>query len=98
MKQDTFDNVWLALEKNEEDAINLTMRAHLMLAIEKQVLRWKLPQEASAKKLGLTRPRLSDLLRGKIDKFSLDALMVIAVRAGLKVELIIGAGKKRTAA
>lgn len=98
MKQEVFENVWLALEKNEEDAINLTMRSHLMLAIEKQVVKWKLSQEEAAKKLGVTRPRLSDLLRGKINKFSLDALMTIAVRAGLKVELSIAAGKKRKAA
>jgi predicted XRE-type DNA-binding protein len=98
MKQEVFENVWLALERNEEDAINLTMRSHLMIAIEKQVAKWKLSQEDAAKRLGVTRPRLSDLLRGKINKFSLDSLMMIAVRAGLKVELSIGAGKKRKAA
>jgi predicted XRE-type DNA-binding protein len=48
-----------------------------------------LPQEEAAKRLHLTRPRLSDLLRGKIDKFSLDALVNIATAAGyaLHIEL-----------
>lgn len=74
------------------------MRSHLMIAIEKQVAKWKLSQEDAAKQLGVTRPRLSDLLLGKINKFSLDALMMIAERAGLKVELSIATGKKRKAA
>ena len=98
MKQNVFENNWLALEEKQEDAINLTMRSHLMLAIEKQVGKWKLSLEDAAMRLGVARPRLSDLLRGKINKFSLDALMMIAVRVGLKVELSIGARKKRRVA
>jgi predicted XRE-type DNA-binding protein len=47
------------------------------------------PQTIAAKRLGITQPRLNDLLRGRVDKFSLDALVELAARAGLKVSLQI---------
>jgi predicted XRE-type DNA-binding protein len=89
MKRERFDNVWLAIEANEADAINMTMRSDLMTSIEKAVAAWKLPQGEAAKRLGITRPRLNDLLRGKIGKFSLDALATLATRAGLAVRLSV---------
>lgn len=46
-----------------------------------------MPQEQAAKRLGLTRPRLNDLLRGKLDKFSLDALVNVATTAGFKLHI-----------
>jgi predicted XRE-type DNA-binding protein len=48
---------------------------------------WGLPQEAAAARLGITRPRLNDLLRGKLGKFSLDALVNLATAAGLTLEI-----------
>ena len=89
IKIETFDNVWFALEKTEADAINMTMRSDLMMAIEDAVKSWKLSQHLAAKKLGITRPRLSDLMRGKINKFSLDALTAIAHNAGLTVKMSV---------
>lgn len=61
-------------------------RSALMIAIRKIVEGWKLTQTDAAKRLGVTEPRMNDLLRGRIDKFSLDALMIIATDAGLTVE------------
>ncbi len=84
-----FDNIWLALENGDADAINMTMRSDLMTSIEKAVAAWNLSQSEAAKRLGITRPRLNDLLRGKISKFSLDALTAIACRAGLTVKLSV---------
>jgi predicted XRE-type DNA-binding protein len=46
------------------------------------VSKWRLTQAGTAKRLGLTQPRLNDLLRGRINKFSLDALINIAMAAG----------------
>ena len=89
MKREKFDNVWLALEPNAADAINLAMRSALMTSVEEAVAAWKLPQGAAAKRLGITRPRLNDLLRGKISKFSLDALTMLATRAGLTVKMSV---------
>lgn len=53
-------------------------RSALMIAIRDAVDGWTLTQAEAAKRLGVTQPRMNDLLRGRIDKFSLDALMVRA--------------------
>ena len=89
MKREKFDNVWFAIEANEADAINMTMRSDLMTSIEKSVGNWKLSEGEAAKRLGITRPRLNDLMRGKISKFSLDALTTLATRAGLTVKMSV---------
>ena len=98
MKRKEFGNVWFALEDSEADAINMTMRSDLMTAIEKAVARWNIPQGGAAKRLGVTRPRLNDLLRGKISKFSLDALATLATRAGLSVRMSVKKGTAKRAA
>ena len=82
-----FGNVWFALTDNEADAINMTMCTELIIAITSSVKGWKLSQESVANRLGITRPSLSDLLRGKINKFSLDTLTTLAHRAGLTVKM-----------
>lgn len=61
-------------------------RSGLMIAIRDAVDGWQLTQADAAKRLGVTQPRMNDLLRGRIDKFSLDALMMLATGAGLTVE------------
>jgi predicted XRE-type DNA-binding protein len=84
-----YDNVWFALEANDADAINMTLRSDLMTSIERSVAAWNLSQSDAAKRLGITRPRLNDLLRSKISKFSLDALTTLATRAGLTVKMSV---------
>jgi predicted XRE-type DNA-binding protein len=64
-------------------------RAELMLAIRKAVEGWRTTQTESAKRLQITQPRLNDLFRGLINKFSLDALVELAERAGLSVRMKI---------
>lgn len=86
-KTRTFANVWDALEDSPEDAATMTMRSNVMIAIKGQVLGWKTTQTRAARRLGITQPRLNDLLQGKINKFSLDTLMTLATRAGLKVKI-----------
>jgi predicted XRE-type DNA-binding protein len=61
------------------------------IGIRERVKAWAVPQEEAAKRLGLTRPRLNDLLRGKIDKFSLDALVNIATAAGYALHITLDA-------
>ena len=68
----TFASVWDAIEDSQSEAASMKARAQLMRALQKMVRGWNLSQKASADRLGLTQPRLNDLLRGKIDKFSLD--------------------------
>jgi predicted XRE-type DNA-binding protein len=62
-------------------------RSDVMIAIREVVDKWDVTQTQAAKRLGITQPRLNDLVRGRIDKFSLDALMNLAARAGLSVRV-----------
>jgi predicted XRE-type DNA-binding protein len=87
MKRRTFENVWDAIEDNPEEAANMTMRSEVMIAISETVRGWKTTQARAARRLGITQPRLNDLLKGKINKFSLDTLLTLATRAGLKIKL-----------
>ncbi|HEY3798898.1 MAG TPA: XRE family transcriptional regulator [Caulobacteraceae bacterium] len=90
MERQSFDNVFEALEETPEAAANMTLRSDLMRAIRKEVAGWGGSQSAAAARLGVSQPRLNDLLRNRINKFSLDALVTLASRAGLAVRLEIG--------
>jgi predicted XRE-type DNA-binding protein len=89
MKRQRFDSVWDALEASPAVAANMKARAELMIAMREIIDDWRLSQAVAAKRLGLTQPRLNDLLRGRISRFSLDALMALAGRAGLSVRVEI---------
>ncbi|OGI46599.1 MAG: transcriptional regulator [Candidatus Muproteobacteria bacterium RBG_16_65_34] len=90
MKRQTFTSVWDAIEDTAESAANMRVRAELMVEIERYVRGKELSQADAAKKLGVTQPRLNDLLRGKIDKFSLDALVNMLGRVGKQVSVRVG--------
>lgn len=83
----TFDNVFDALADTPAQAANMEARAELLAAIGARVRSWELPQEVAAARLGITRPRLNDLLRGKLGKFSLDALVNLTAAAGLALQI-----------
>ena len=87
MKGESFNDVWDAIEDSPAKAAHMRARAQLMMAIQKTVDAWDVTQAAAAKRLRLTQPRMNDLMRGRISKFSLDALMRIAAEAGLSVSL-----------
>lgn len=87
MNSQTFANVWDALEDNPAEAENMKLRSSLMIALEKHIKRQGWTQTEVASRLGVSQPRVSDLLRGKINRFALDALVNMAVAAGLRVEL-----------
>jgi predicted XRE-type DNA-binding protein len=87
MNRKTFRSVWDALEDTPADAANMKARAEIMIVLQERVQKQKGTQAEKAAQLGVTQPRLNDLLRGRIDKFSLDALINIASRAGLRVDL-----------
>jgi len=89
MNVETFDSVFDALADTPAESANLTARADLLLAIRERVKVWNVTQEDAAARLGLTRPRLNDLMRGKLDKFSLDALVNIASAAGFKLHIAL---------
>jgi predicted XRE-type DNA-binding protein len=87
MKHEYFESVWDAIEPNKAVAANLKARADVMIAIQETVKAWGVTQTAAAKRLEITQPRLNDLLRGQIDKFSLDALLNLAPMADVTVKL-----------
>jgi predicted XRE-type DNA-binding protein len=89
MTTEFFESVWDALEDTPTGAENMKLRSSLMIAITEAVSGWHVTQAEAARRLGVTQPRLNDLLRGRVGKFSLDALVALAARAGLAVHLEI---------
>jgi predicted XRE-type DNA-binding protein len=86
---ETFASVWDALEDTAEAAANLKVRAALMREVTRWVQQHDLTQTEAASRLGVSQPRVSDLMRGCIDKFSVDALVNMLGAAGLEVRLTI---------
>jgi len=84
-----FASVWDAFEGSPIEAANIRLRSELMIAIQEAVAGWGLTQIEVAERLGVTQPRLNDLLGGRTYKFRLDALVLLAERAGLSVRLQI---------
>ena len=87
MDVQTFDNVFDALADTPAEAANLKARSELLSALKVRVRAWDLSQEVAAGRLGITRPRLNDLLQGKMSKFSLDALVNLVTASGLTVHI-----------
>lgn len=86
-----YDSVWDALESDPGKAKNLKLRSELMIGISALVRARGWTQAVAAKHCGIAQPRLNDLLRGKIDRFSLDALVNIATALGMRVRMTIEA-------
>ena len=84
-----FASVWDALEDSPAEAAVMRLRSELMIGVQEAVAGWGLTEAQAAQRLDVTRPRLSDLLRGRIGKFDLDALAVLADHAGLSVTVQI---------
>ena len=89
MKKQTIESVWDALEESAEAAANMRARADLMIAVQRYVAAGGVTQSQAAKQLGISQPRLNDLLRGRIDKFSVDALVIMLARVGKQVKLTV---------
>ena len=89
MKRESFANVWDAIEDDPAVAANMTMRSDLLIALQQRVESWKVTQAQAARRLEITQPRLNDLLRSRINKFSLDTLVNLANRADIRVRLKI---------
>ncbi|WP_292532373.1 helix-turn-helix domain-containing protein [Methylocystis sp.] len=87
MSNERFASVWDAIEDTPEQAENMKLRSALMRALKEHISRTGLSQSQAAKLFGVTQPRVSDLMRGKIDLFGLDALVNMAAAAGLHVEI-----------
>jgi predicted XRE-type DNA-binding protein len=86
-RSDRYANVWDALADTPEQAASLRARADLMRQIAEIIENngWK--QVEAAERCGITQPRVNDLLRGRVSRFSLDALVNIATTLGRRVSM-----------
>jgi predicted XRE-type DNA-binding protein len=89
MSKKRFANVWDAIEDTPAQAENMKLRSALIIALKDHIARTGLSQSEAAKLLGVTQPRISDLMRGKIELFGLDTMVNMIGVAGLHVEMRI---------
>ena len=82
-----FDSVWDAIEDTAALAENMKLRSSMMLALKEHIGEEGLSQVQAARKFGVTQPRISDLMRGRIDLFSIDTLVNMLAMAGVRVTL-----------
>jgi predicted XRE-type DNA-binding protein len=87
MSKQRFSSVWDAIEDTPAEAENMRLRSVLMMGLRAHIEKKGLSQMQASKLLGVTQPRVSDLMRGKIDLFAIDALVNLASAAGLRVEM-----------
>lgn len=85
----TYDSVWDALGDNAAQAANMKARAELMRTLQGLVRQTGWTQVEAARRCGITQPRMNDLLRGRISRFSLDALVNIAAASGRQVRIVL---------
>jgi predicted XRE-type DNA-binding protein len=86
----SFDSIWDAIEDDPAQRENMKVRSALMTVLTDFILSEGLTQAEAAKRLGVTQPRISDLMRGKISLFAIDTLVNMLGAAGLHMELQIG--------
>jgi len=87
-------NVFLDLGFSPAESRNLRMRSQMMTALRKLIEKGNLTQAEAARQLKVTQPRISDLMRGKISRFSLDTLVNMLADAGVDVDVRIKAGPR----
>ncbi len=99
MKPTLYESVWDAIADTPQEAASMKARSKLMMALSEVISTRKLRQKEAAELLGVTQPRISDLMRGKIHLFSLDMLMDMASTAGMSPEVTVSQSRvKRTVA
>jgi predicted XRE-type DNA-binding protein len=86
-REKTYASVWDALADTPEQAANLQARADLMRQIAELIQGEGWKQVEAAERCGVTQPRINDLLRGRVSRFSLDALVNIATALGRRVSV-----------
>jgi predicted XRE-type DNA-binding protein len=90
------ENVFVDCGFPPAEAENLRMRAEMMIALSGYIQDRKISQASAAKIMGVSQPRISDLMRGKIGSFTLDTLVNMLASAGLKVDMRIRLGRPRS--
>jgi predicted XRE-type DNA-binding protein len=93
MSNERFNSVWDAIEDTPVEAENMKLRSELMMSLKHRIANCGLTQSEAAKLFGVTQPRISDLMRGKINLFGLDTLVNMAAVAGLHIEMRVSEPK-----
>ena len=91
-------NVFRDLGFSREQAAHLLVRSDLLIQVQKAITSRRLQQAEAAKTLRVTQPRISDLLHGRIDLFSTDALIDMLARLGVGVRLVVKPARSRKVA
>jgi predicted XRE-type DNA-binding protein len=90
-------NVFSDLGFGEEEAEHLRLRSELMIAVRRLIQERKLSQAEAAQLFGVTQPRISNLVRGKIGLFSIDTLVGMLARAGTHIDLVLSTARRGAA-
>ena len=97
--EQAYATAWDAVGRTPQEVAHLRARAELMIALEAHIKKQGWTQAEAARQLGVTQPRISELMRGKFNLFGLDHLVTMLGRAGMAVDIRIrkSAAKKRAA-
>jgi len=90
-----FSNVWDAIETTPQQAASLRARSELLMAVQSWGMETEQTQAAIAALLGISQPRMSDLMRGRLHLFSVETLMDMATTAGMEPNISIKRRKSR---
>ena len=88
-------NVFRDLGFSPQEAEHLKVRSNLMIHLQQAIATRSLKQAEAAKLLSITQPRVSDLMRGRIDLFSIDTLINLLARLDIRVGLVVRPSKRR---
>ena len=95
MRDKAFKSVWDAIEDDPSQAANMKHRSALMMAISEHIKARGLNQTEAAKLFGVSQPRISDLMRGKIGMFSIDTLVAMLAAAGIGIDIRVRPAQTR---
>jgi len=88
-------NVFRDLGFPPDEALHLKVRSELMLSLQKAIAARRLKQGDAAELLGVTQPRVSDLMRGRIDLFSIDTLIDMLAKLGIRAKIVLQPSRRR---
>jgi predicted XRE-type DNA-binding protein len=90
----TYTSVWDAIEKSPAEAAHMRIRGALLIDLQERLRASGRSQASLAKRLGVTQPRISDIMRGRVDLFSVDALIDLLAKLGVEVRVRTAAYKR----
>jgi predicted XRE-type DNA-binding protein len=90
-------NVFRDLGFSPKDAEYLRVRSDLMLSLQREIAARGLTQGEAGEILGVTQPRVSDLMRGRIDLFSTDTLIDMLAKLGIRAKVVLKPARRRSA-